>query len=365
MEKNIALVTTKLRADDARIAYQTALPLSQSGWDVSVISPFCTAKKDNVRFWGIPQRHGAGVLFRSQNALLSTVEKCRAGVLILEDTSLLPMIPLFQNLGRRVIFDLRETSDPLEHGTGIPGLSKEALRGRLLRRYLPRADGVLAASEPLSRMLGEQGIPSALVREYLTEKETDLIEHAIFSETQQENTVCLCADLCKSREVHFWIQACRRAGARLLLMGKFDPPSLRSEIEQLPQAAEIQYLGEPDAESAAHVFARTQAALFLADKRQLENGEGFGALYRPLAAGLPVAAPDSASLRRLDADERFCFFEGEREDAAAGAIRSLLDDAPRRAQVRFARRAMQRRFSFSGSGEKDRLLELCEKVRRS
>ncbi len=366
MTKTIALVTTAHRTDDVRIYRKEALSLARNGWKVTIIGPGrdC-ADGEGVRFLSVQTGKGrADRLLFSRGRILSAIERSGEPLLILHDPELLPLMPLLHNMGRRVIYDSHEDlPDSVASREWIPAALRPAagaFAGRLLSRYLPSADGVLAATEPIARRLREMGFSPELVRNRLTREETELFERELLRQTPLPGTVCYCGAISERRGASRMIRACFQAGAILLLAGRFETDTLRERLEQMPEYRCVRYEGVLDRAGVARLYARSQAGLLLLDDTPAYRESEPIKLFEYLAAGLPVVASDFPVWKTFGAGPRIRFCDPADAEAAARAIRETLADSGACAQIRFGRRAMQKQFSFEP--EEKRLLDLCGSI---
>jgi phosphatidylinositol alpha-mannosyltransferase len=134
------------------------------------------------------------------------------------------------------------------------------------------------------------------------------------------------------------LEAVRRVGARLLVVGRGDAEALRRAAGPV----ELDLLGSVDDDTKA-------AALRSVDVFCAPNlgGESFGmVLTEAMAAGAPVVASDLESFRRVLGSAGVLVPPGD-EDALAGALRGLLADPARRAALSAAGRERAARFDWS------------------
>jgi glycosyltransferase involved in cell wall biosynthesis len=148
------------------------------------------------------------------------------------------------------------------------------------------------------------------------------------------------------------IQAARRAGRRLLLAGKVDPPDaahVRETIEPWIDGDRVVYVGEVDADRKRRLLAAADALLF-----PIEWDEPFGlVMVEALASGTPVIGFRRASVPEIIEDGRTGFIVDD-VDAMADAI-GRLDAIDRRA----CRLAAERRFPV------ERMVDDVERMYRS
>jgi len=351
MKKQIAIVTVTHPADDVRICHKEALFLAQNGWDVTILAPsvekpFC----DGIKFVSIPgSKNRLDGLCFLRTRILEAIEKIGARTLILHDTELMTLIPLLRNMGYKVIFDVRNES------LSLPGaIALKALQ----RRFLPAADGVIAATGPIANRLSLIGLSPVLVRNRLTKAEISFIEHALLNEKAMKNTVCYAGLISKRCGAERVVKACFEANATLLLAGRFESDTFRSELESMHEYICVKYEGVLDRCGIASLLARSQAGLLLPYDTPCHRESEPIKLFEYLAAGLPVIASDFDYWRTLGAGNRICFAKSD--DEAARLIRKTLDDTALLGQIHFHRDAMQRKFCFDRDG--DNLLRLCERV---
>jgi glycosyltransferase involved in cell wall biosynthesis len=148
------------------------------------------------------------------------------------------------------------------------------------------------------------------------------------------------------------VQAAERAGRRLVLAGKVDPPEadqFRDVIEPLIDGDRVRYVGEVDAKAKRRLLAGADALLF-----PIEWEEPFGlVMIEALASGIPVIAFGRGSVPEIVEDGRTGFIVDDVEGMADAIGR--LDEIDRRE----CRAAAERRFTV------ERMVDDVEAMYRS
>jgi len=148
-----------------------------------------------------------------------------------------------------------------------------------------------------------------------------------------------------------------RPGIRLLVAGRGDPEDALEDVPEAVRAA-VTFLGVVTEEDKARLLRTVD--VYVAPNL---GGESFGIiLVEAMSAGAPVLASDLDAFGRVLDDGRVgVLFPAGDAEVLASLLLDLLDDEPRRAQLRDAGRVWVRRFDWSAVA--DDLIAVYETVR--
>jgi glycosyltransferase involved in cell wall biosynthesis len=350
--------------EDARIYVRQCRSLAAAGHEVHlVVGGTANEVRDGVHLHGLSrrwERPGVRQQWLLQCRALRQGWKLRAAVYHLHEPQLIPTGIAFMLRGARVVYDVHE--DYPRHArckhrdrpvvARVKGGVWAALEFVALRTFhgFVCATDEIAARFPVQRTQVIHNYPSADER----------TEQLPYSE-RPPNVVFLGVQ----RTVRGIWQALEsisllpeRLGCKLLLVGRFGPPSVLAKARRHPGWARVEYV--PWLPRAAALRMLLRARIGLVALHRVDNQlrpDGSNKLYEYMAAGLPVVTSDAPAWRRLVEDVG-CGLAVDPLDAGAiaEAVRYLLanpseaEEMGRRGQAAVAAR-------FNWESETDRLLD--------
>jgi len=361
-------MTTVHSATDPRIFSKECRSIAEAGWTVTLVAPGeRDDTRDGVRIRVVRPRHR---LARMTLSVLDAYRYARAipaNVYHLHDPELIAAGLLLRLQGRRVIYDAHEDlpAHVLAKGWIPRGVQSfaSAFSAWLLKLVGSYFTAIVAVTEPVA-----QRFP---VRKTVVIHNFPRLEE--FSSTRQVPYAARPAHLAyvggisELRGLRQMVAATGQLptdlGARLNLIGRFQPASLEAEVGKLPGAdGRVEALGWRSPSEVAELLGESRIGLCLLHPLQ-NYMEGMPTkLFEYMAAGLPVIASDFPLWRSI-VDPAGCGILVDPLDvkAIAGAATQLLRD-PKEAEEmgQRGRAAVEARYSWSSEASK--LLALYERL---
>ena len=365
MNHRIAMLTTLHPHDDIRIYHKESKALARAGWRVEIYNPRMEAAGEyGIRFRRLILPSTRMIrLLRGRSIAYRALFESRADLFMLHDPELLPLLKPLRLAGRRTIYDAHEDLPAqLLEKDWIPIKMRPAAARfgeEQLRRWLPYADGVVAATPSIAARLGERAV---LVRNRVTEADFQLFETALVRYRVIPRAVCYAGALTEQRGLTRMVRCCHRAGAILLLAGSFESEGLRRQVQRMEEYRCVRYFGRLDREGVASLYAQANAGLMLLDDTAAyRESEPIKSFEYP-CAGLPVIASDFPHWRALLPEEGVRFVPQEDEPSVTAAIADAIAGKSRE-KLAQRRELYYERYGFSPDAR--RLIELCERLERS
>jgi glycosyltransferase involved in cell wall biosynthesis len=292
----VAHLTTTHDAFDTRIFWKECRTLARAGYGVAIIAPHeGDVTREGVRVLGVPLPRS-----RSERATLTawrvfrTAERANARVVHLHDPELLAYAPLFQLLGRRVIYDAHEN------------LPKDVMS----KHYLPRPvramlAGVVDVAERgiASTLDGVVTVTPGIARRFPAERTVVVRNLPLLDEftaatpadyAGRARVVLYLGGLNEIRGVRQMVRAIGRLdpalGAELWLAGRFDPPALEAELAREPGWARVRCHGWCSREKVGEMLAAARIGVLVLHPVPNHLDSLPIKLFEYMAAGLPVVA---------------------------------------------------------------------------
>ena len=357
------MLTTVHRHDDIRIYQKEARALSAAGHTVFVVNPeYEGDDREGIRFVriSVPRRRAARIL-TGWRAAAAAAKELNADCCPLHDPELLFAAPELRRAGMRVVYDAHEDLPrqilakrylprPLRRPVG-------AFAEWLENRYAGRVDAVVAATEQIASRF-----PRSITVRNLPDGE-DALRFSAAARTlaRRERTVCYAGAITEQRGLFTMIEACRLAGATLLLAGEFESEGLREQAEASAGWAEhVEWLGRLDRPGVAGMYAEASAAFLLLNDTPAYRQSLPIKLFEYLTAGLPVVASDLPLWRALSEGGAVRFVPAGGVQEAARALDEILSNPDWLCRAQEGAAGLAERLSFDR--ERDRLLALYESL---
>ncbi len=359
MNHRIAMVTTAHPHDDVRIYHKEAKTLAKAGWRVEIInSHFAGTDENGIRFCRVVLPGGR--LWRMMGARRAAADallQSRADICVLHDPELLPLLADLQRMVIVTAYDAHEDLPAqLRTKPWIPSLLNGAAARwghKLLQKYLPLADGVLAATGGIAQTLAGLNDRICVVQNRPTQEDCTLFDAALGSVARVANTVCYAGALTEQRGLFRMVRCCHAAGVKLMLAGAFENEAVRHKAEAMPEYTCVQYLGVLGRQGVAELYAKCSVGLLLlADTPSYRESEPIK-LFEYLCAGLPVVASDFLHWREMASTAGVHFVAADSDDEAVSAIRRIIAHP-----VEIDRAAARQKFSFQA--DEERLLQFFD-----
>ncbi|HWP51695.1 MAG TPA: glycosyltransferase [Clostridia bacterium] len=359
MNHRIAMITTAHPHDDVRIYHKEAKTLARAGWRVEIINThFAGSDESGIRFCRVALPGGRlWRMMSARKAAAEALQQSRADICVLHDPELLPLLADLQRMVIITAYDAHEDLPAqLRTKPWIPALLSNAASRwgrRLLTRYLPLADGVLAATEGIALTLEGINDRVCVVQNRPTQEDCALFDTARNSVLRVPNTVCYAGALTQQRGLYRMIRCCHAAGVTLLLAGAFESQAVRQQAQAMPEYACVQYLGVLERQGIADLYAKCSAGLLMLDDTPSYRESEPIKLFEYLCAGLPVIASDFLHWRELAVISGVTFVAADSDEDAILAIRQVIAQAAT-VDIKTARQ----KFSFKA--DEERLLQFFD-----
>ena len=158
------------------------------------------------------------------------------------------------------------------------------------------------------------------------------------------------------RGITHLIKAAYKAGAKLILAGRYESEAYQRELEAMPEYACVEYLGYLDRQGIAEVYGRSRIGMStILNVGQYASLDNFPTkVYEYMAAGLPVIVSDYPFMRRSVQEDGFgVAVDPADTDAIADAIRQILSDPQAAAQMaENGRQAVLHKYNWGIEEEK-------------
>jgi glycosyltransferase involved in cell wall biosynthesis len=141
---------------------------------------------------------------------------------------------------------------------------------------------------------------------------------------------CYVGGLTAVRGVKEMIQACDRAGVKLVLAGEFDNPNYFNQIKAMPEWENVDFLGYvPNAEVGEKVYKQASVGLVLLHKAPNHTHSIPIKQFEYMQAGLPVIASREVLFCKQVTEEENCglVVDPLNIDEVAQAIRTITSDS--------------------------------------
>lgn len=293
----VAHLTAVHPRDDVRIFAKEARSLAAAGYDVHLVAP---GTEDEL-VQGVhvhPARPaGSGRLARMTGTVAAVYRVARglgADVYHVHDPELLPVALLLRVRGHRVIYDSHEhLPQQILTKPWIPAPLRRPLSAtaNVVELQAARRLSAVVTAEPYVRARFEgSGKPVVTVNNYPRLEEFP--PSAGGDAAGRERAVCYAGSITELRGAREMVAAADRAGARLLLAGRFSPPALRDELAGEPGWQNVEVLGQVSRAGLAHMMSRARAGLVVLKPVPNYLEANPTKMFEYMSAGIPVVCSD-------------------------------------------------------------------------
>lgn len=173
---------------------------------------------------------------------------------------------------------------------------------------------------------------------------------------KEDRTICCTGSLTYQRGITHLIKAAYKAGAKLILAGRYESEAYQQELEAMPEYACVEYLGYLDRQGIAEVYGRSRIGMStILNVGQYASLDNFPTkVYEYMAAGLPVIVSDYPFMRRSVQEDGFgVAVDPADTDAIADAIRQILSNPQAAARMaENGRQAVLHKYNWGIEEEK-------------
>jgi glycosyltransferase involved in cell wall biosynthesis len=367
--RRVAILSSVHPPFDTRIFQKQARALAAGGYDVTLVVPHARDETvDGVRLRALPP---AGSRMRRMLAapprVLREAVRLRADVYHFHDPELIPVGLALKALGKRVIYDVHE--DVPKSILGKTYLPSAALRplaatSRVVEQAASRAfDLIVLARDDIEESF--RGHPrTLLIRNYPSR--TTFPEATPGDRGDGDFLVAYSGGLTAGRGaaqmLHALARVPERCRARLVIFGKFGPPSLETEMRAHPAFARVDYRGWVPYETLPAQLVRADAGIVCFQPEPNNVNAGPTKLFEYMACGLPVVASNFPLWREVIEGHAcgICVDPTDPEAIAAALTRLADDPAARRTMGENGRRAVLQEYNWEAEAE--RLLAAYERL---
>jgi len=360
---------------DTRIYWKECLSLSKAGYSVSLIGSkknitteeLKLAERNNVKIIliDIPSQRFLRMTIGTWKVFLRGLKE-RATVYHFHDPELIPVGILLRLLGKKVIYDAHEyLPRQVLHKDWVPLF----LRG-FVRRFVELLDwiagktlsGIVAAEPPIAKRFPPK--KTVLVQNFsLLDEFTS--EDGIPYQKKPEWVVYVGA-ITRKRGVLEMINAVellqRYKEVRLILAGRFSPPELEAEAQNLPGWKYVDFCGWQSREGVSKILQSAKIGLAVIHPTPKYVESYPTKLFEYMANGIPVVTSNFPLWREIVEGEK-CGLTVDPLDpkAIAEAIRWLLEHPEEAEEMgKRGRKAVLEKYNWEKEAEK--LLEFYRKL---
>lgn len=296
MKRKVVHITIVHRRYDSRIFYKECVSLARVGYEVSFIVADGLGDEENsgVKIIDIGRAESSRLkrMIKTSRKAVKAAASLKADIYHFHDPDL-----LIAALGLRksacVVFDSHEDFPALMlQRDYIPDIARRLLFrfASFTERYsAKRLSGVVCATETIrKKFLSYGNVPTETVRNYPVFADNGNDKPHCFP---KKAVVCYVGGLTEVRGVKEMVEACDKAGVKLLLAGEFDDMDFFNGVKAMPQWQNVEFLGYvPNAEVRERVYERSSVGLVLLHEAPNHTYSIPIKQLEYMQAGLPVIA---------------------------------------------------------------------------
>ena len=369
--KHVCIITTVHHPFDVRIFHKQARSLRKAGYEVSLIAPY--EREERIRGihlcpLGQPRSRAHRMTVLLIRALRMALRK-KADVYHIHDPELIPWgLVLKAFTSAKVVYDIHEdyphqilSKEWLPTGLRTPVAKSIAILEYLAARFfdgLVAATPEIAARFPKRKTIIAQNFP--LVEEFYL----PLGEEVPYQ--QRPMQIIYVGGITVIRGamemVHAMEYLSMHLEAKLVLVGKFSPPSLESDLRQLPGWKHVNFLGWQDRKSVFSILTNSRVGIVVFHPAPNHIASQPNKLFEYMAAGIPVVASNFPRWREIVEGEG-CGLTVDplNPKAIAEAIRWLLEHPEQAEEMgRRGRQAVLKKYNWGR--EEKKLLTLYRRL---
>lgn len=318
MNHRIAMITAERTDSDERIYHRESKALVQSGWRVEIINPVFEGKDSaEIRFSRMALPENAVLrFFAAKRRVISSVRESRADICVLHDISLLPVIQGLKSFGVQTVVDIHESECKGSLLYALPGMLSRSIYCSLINRYLPLADGVIAANSLVGKRLSKLNNNIVVVHDGPTGCDKALFECARQGGNKKGysgGTNIVAKDLTAEELIRF-AELTKAAEVILLAMGKL-PDKSREALQRRGLTNNVKLLGKLSKREEMSVLASAKAGI---STRCDENAEW---IYRLLAFNIPVVCQKTEGSEQFESFAPIFYHDGKDNSETVVAIK--------------------------------------------
>lgn len=306
-QKHICILSTVHSPFDVRIFHKEARSLAAAGYRVTIIAPYSGNKDKDIE--GIEVRTISPPRSRRQRMTETIWRVCRAAlseraqVYHFHDPELIPVGILLKLLGKRVVYDVHEDlpRDILDKPwipEGLRGIIAKASRlaelgGTFIFDAVVAATPIIARRFPGGKTYSIQNFPL----------HDEVINSPSENYDERDPLAVYVGGISADRGAREMVRAVslvpESLGVRFVLIGSFDPPTLESELRNLPGWSRTEFLGWQSRCSVAATLAKSRIGLVLYHPIANHTESQPNKLFEYMSHRIPVVASDFPHWREI------------------------------------------------------------------
>jgi glycosyltransferase involved in cell wall biosynthesis len=373
MSVKVCHVTSVHPRYDTRIFIKECTSLANVGYDVTLL--VADGKTDEIKngvkiisVTGIPKSRFQRII-KSSNIMYKKALEVDAEIYHLHDPELLPLARKLEKAGKKVIFDSHENYPAQIKVKGyIPYILRSVISGIYKTYETGTAKKIDAVITPCTFFDGVDIFKGRC-------KKTEIISNAPllsefydkYQDTDKGNivpSVCHVGGLTYSRGITHLIKAAYKANVKLILVGKFSPPTYEVEVKKMLEYSCVEYRGHLTRDQVLKVYQEsTIGAATILNIGQYNTGDNFATkVYEYMSMGLPVILTKySYSEKMIQKYDFGIAVTPDNVDEIADAIMCLIDNPDKAKEMgENGRRAVLEEFNWDI--EEKKLLALYHKL---
>lgn len=330
----VAHLTSAHPYTDIRIFHKQCVSLSKEGYDVYLVATNCKSQRLNgVQIVGIePKSKGRfNRMIRTTHEVYKKALELDADMYHFHDPELLPYGLKLARKGKKVIYDAHEDlPKQIMDKHWIPFVFRGII-SRLFRAFegyvAHRIAGVVSVNEPICDRFKKHQLRVAQIANYPLMSEVLPLNR---DATKIPRQICYVGGLFPTRGIKEMVQAMETLDARLVLAGKFVPPSFEDELRKLKGWEKVDFRGYIDREEIMQIVATSEVGLVTLHPTRSYLEALPIKMFEYMSVGTPVLASDFPLWRGI-IDDAKCGVCVDPMDplAIAKGIESLLLDKAR------------------------------------
>lgn len=326
----ICHMTSAHNSDDIRIMRKQCVSLAKKPEN----QVFLVAKGDSYEYKGV-QIVGVGNfsggrikrILNVSKSVYRTALALDADIYEFHDPELMLYAKKLKKAGKKVIFDSHENyKEQIMQKGYIPAFARKMVRWVYSIIEAHACKYIDAALYPEERS-PYKGMVKECVTIFNTPMSDELVPEKDFS--QKEDSVCCVGTLSEDRGIKVLVEACYKAGVKLVLGGRFSPPDFGERLQQEEAFSIVDYRGMCDRQQVKEIYEKSLIGadniLAVGQYPYLQNLST--KTYEFMMMGLPFITSDfDYNIEIIDKYDCGIYVDPADIDAIAEKIRFLVDN---------------------------------------
>ena len=368
--KKVCHITSTHQRYDIRIFHKECKSLVRGGYDVTLlvnddledeIIEYVNIISINKSFKNRIER-----IMNSSRIIFSKAKEIDADMYHLHDPELLFMVKKLKKLGKKVVFDSHEDYySQIKQKEYIPKIARRII-AKAYKVVENNACKYLDAAIFPCEIKGKHPFENRVEYYEFIDNTPIIDENEMFDRRHNcnKNIVCCVGSLTKERGIETLVEACYKAGVRLILAGRFYPDSFELYLKGKKEYSVVDYRGICNRKEVIEIYKEA----FIGASNLLYKGQYPTAsnlptkVYEYMMMSMPFIISDFNYYRRV-INKYNCglIVEPDNVDSVASAIIYLMNNSEEAIQMGIAgRKAVEEHFNW-GKEEK-KLYDLYKKI---